>query len=199
MVLPRQCERSHRILSEDSGTHTAVAIVLELLEQIGGVESGYQEGVTVRGSERGKDRVQLAAHPIGKKLTVDIPPQTGPPKTFPVGPDRVIHAAVGTVREKIRQALEKILQAELGSAEGVTLSGAERKKDYVQPAVYTIDGFCSAHLVSKAHFYALLRKGEGPKTFTAGKRRYVHREAAAEWVHRNEALAAAQSTRGAKP
>jgi hypothetical protein len=82
--------------------------------------------------------------------------------------DSVTKIAVGTVWEKIRQALEKILQAELGYLEGATLSGAERKKDYVQPAVYTIDGFCSAHLVRKAHFYALLRKGEGQKLSPQG-------------------------------
>jgi hypothetical protein len=42
--------------------------------------------------------------------------------------DSVTKIAVGMVWEKIRQALEKILQAELGYLEGATLSGAERKK-----------------------------------------------------------------------
>ena len=45
--------------------------------------------------------------------------------------DSVTKIAVGMVWEKIRQALEKILQAELGYLEGATLSGAERKKDYL--------------------------------------------------------------------
>jgi hypothetical protein len=113
--------------------------------------------------------------------------------------DSVTYTASAIVLEKMREVLEQIGGMESGYREGVTLSSAGGKKDYVQPAVYTIDGFCSAHSVSKAHFYALLRKGEAPKTFTAGRRRYVHRDAATEWVRRNEALSAAQLVRGAKP
>ena len=99
---------------------------------------------------------------------------------------------------KIREAVQKVLATESGYQKGFTFAGAANKHQSVFPcAAYTIDGFCSAHSISKAQLYVLFGRGEGPKTYTVGRRRYISLAAAAEWVCRNEALTAALSTRGA--
>jgi predicted DNA-binding transcriptional regulator AlpA len=67
------------------------------------------------------------------------------------------------------------------------------------PAAYTIAQFVRAFGISRAHLYALIRKGQGPQTFTLGTRRLISGSATAAWIRHNEALAAAQLSRGAKP
>jgi hypothetical protein len=73
------------------------------------------------------------------------------------------------------------------------------QEHHLHPAAYTIAQFVRAVGISRAHLYALIRRGEGPQTFTAGKRRLISGSATAAWIRRNETLAAAQLSRGAKP
>src|SRR5690242_13033422 len=67
------------------------------------------------------------------------------------------------------------------------------------PAAYSIAQFAAAFGLSRSHVYNLFRRGEGPKTFTAGRRRLIAGDAVLAWVRRNEILATEQSTGGAKP
>lgn len=53
-------------------------------------------------------------------------------------------------------------------------------------AAYTINEFCAAHRISKAHFYNLCARGQGPAVMSAGKRRLVSAEAAAAWRRQAE-------------
>jgi hypothetical protein len=46
---------------------------------------------------------------------------------------------------------------------------------------YSVDGFCRSHSISRAHFYQLLKRGDGPRTFKAGKLTLISKEAAADW------------------
>jgi hypothetical protein len=64
------------------------------------------------------------------------------------------------------------------------------------PAAYTIAEFCAAYRISKAHLFNLLRRGEGPRIFRAGRRTLISAQSAIEWVRRSEALADAQQLRG---
>jgi hypothetical protein len=64
-------------------------------------------------------------------------------------------------------------------------------------AAYSVSEFCRAHSVSKAFFYNLLKRGEGPTVMRVGKRTLVSEEAAKNWRRRMEALASAnQNQRG---
>lgn len=45
----------------------------------------------------------------------------------------------------------------------------------------SIAEFCKAHGISRAHFYNLLKRGQGPTIMKAGKRSLVSEEAAAAW------------------
>jgi predicted DNA-binding transcriptional regulator AlpA len=60
----------------------------------------------------------------------------------------------------------------------------------------SIPSFCRAHGISRATFYNLLKRGEGPIVMKVGKRTLVSDEAAAAWRRRMEKLAAAQQVRG---
>ena len=96
---------------------------------------------------------------------------------------------------KARTGLEKVCAAEPGYQRGAHL--AVQPAEGVTPTryvVYTVKTFCLAHQMSRAQLYVLWRRGEGPKTYTVGRRRYISLAAAAEWVCRNEDLAAARST-----
>jgi hypothetical protein len=59
-----------------------------------------------------------------------------------------------------------------------------------------VDGFCREHGISRAHFYNLLRRGDGPAIMKVGRRTLISAEAAAEWRKRMENLAGAKPTRG---
>lgn len=50
-----------------------------------------------------------------------------------------------------------------------------------QPAAFTVHEFCSAHRISRALFYILLRDGRGPRLLKAGRRTLVTADAAADW------------------
>lgn len=49
--------------------------------------------------------------------------------------------------------------------------------------------FCKMHAISRAHFYNLLKRGEGPVLMRVGRRRLVSNEAMIEWRRRMEELA----------
>jgi hypothetical protein len=61
---------------------------------------------------------------------------------------------------------------------------------------YSIAEFCRAHSVSRAFFYMLLKRGEGPTVMKVGKRTLVSEEAARDWRRRMESFAGATLTRG---
>lgn len=52
--------------------------------------------------------------------------------------------------------------------------------------------FCKTHGISRATFYNLMKRGEGPIVMRVGRRTLVSDEAAAAWRRRMETLAAAQ-------
>ena len=58
---------------------------------------------------------------------------------------------------------------------------------------YSIAEFCRAHRVSRAFFYVLQKRGEGPAVMEVGKRRLVSEEAAKEWRRRMESAAGLKS------
>jgi predicted DNA-binding transcriptional regulator AlpA len=58
---------------------------------------------------------------------------------------------------------------------------------------YSIEEFCRAHGFSRATFYNLLAAGQGPAVMRVGSRRFVSREAAAEWRRKMEAPSQAQA------
>jgi len=61
----------------------------------------------------------------------------------------------------------------------IALSNSDVEKKAVD-----IYEFCIAHSISRAHFYNLAKKGQGPKTFKAGRRTLISKEAAEEWRNR---------------
>ena len=46
---------------------------------------------------------------------------------------------------------------------------------------YTIDEFCQAHRICRAHFYNLLKAGHGPRIMKVGSRTLISVEAATDW------------------
>lgn len=61
------------------------------------------------------------------------------------------------------------------------------------PAAYTVPEFCTAHRISRALFYIILRDGRGPRVLKLGRKTLVTADAAADWRRRMEAA----TTRGA--
>ena len=62
---------------------------------------------------------------------------------------------------------------------------------------FTVAQFCAAHgNLSRTLFYAMLKDGTGPRTFTIGRKRLISAEAATEWRERLERSA---STRQSAP
>lgn len=59
-----------------------------------------------------------------------------------------------------------------------------------------VDAFCRDHGISRAHFYNLLKRGDGPAVMKVGRRTLISAEAATEWRRRMEALAGARFARG---
>jgi hypothetical protein len=53
---------------------------------------------------------------------------------------------------------------------------------------FTIDEFCNSHGFSRAHYFNLQHRGEGPRTMQVGARRLISREAAAQWRREREAV-----------
>ena len=51
----------------------------------------------------------------------------------------------------------------------------------VERATYSIDEFCTAHGIGKAHFYVMRKRGDGPRVMKVGTRTLISVEAAAEW------------------
>ena len=54
------------------------------------------------------------------------------------------------------------------------------------PQAFDVPQFCAAHSISRSLFYLMQRNGRGPRTFKAGRRTLVSREAAEEWRARME-------------
>ena len=61
---------------------------------------------------------------------------------------------------------------------------------------YSIDEAAARLGLSRSHVFNLLRRGEGPKIFRAGRRTLVSSSEMSAWISRLEALADAKSTRG---
>lgn len=60
-------------------------------------------------------------------------------------------------------------------------------------AAYSVAEFCRAHGVSRAFFYVLKKRGEGPTVMKVGKRTLVSEESAKDWRRRMETPAGAPS------
>lgn len=56
----------------------------------------------------------------------------------------------------------------------------------VSPSAFTVPEFCSAHRISRALLYIMLRDGRGPRIIKAGRRTLISCEAADEWRRRME-------------
>lgn len=52
---------------------------------------------------------------------------------------------------------------------------------------FSIDEFCSAHGISRAMFYKILKEGTGPRTMRVGSRTLISDEASADWRRQMEA------------
>jgi hypothetical protein len=52
--------------------------------------------------------------------------------------------------------------------------------------------FCKDNNISRGHLYNLLRRGQGPVFFKAGRRTLISAESAAAWRRRMEAAAAGE-------
>ncbi|MBB5057465.1 putative DNA-binding transcriptional regulator AlpA [Granulicella aggregans] len=50
------------------------------------------------------------------------------------------------------------------------------------PLTYTVDEFCHAMNISRSGFYALRKRGEGPREARVGGRNLISRDAAVEWL-----------------
>jgi hypothetical protein len=53
-------------------------------------------------------------------------------------------------------------------------------------AAFTVNEFCSAHRISRALLYILLKQGRGPAVMKAGRRTLISSEAAEAWRRRME-------------
>ncbi len=51
----------------------------------------------------------------------------------------------------------------------------------MQEPVQTVDEFCSTHRISRATFYNLLKRGDGPTIMKIGSRTLVSAESASKW------------------
>ena len=56
----------------------------------------------------------------------------------------------------------------------------------------SIDQFCKRHGFKRATYYNLIKRGEAPKFFTVGARRFISKEAADEWRREREVAAPAK-------
>ena len=56
----------------------------------------------------------------------------------------------------------------------------------MESQAYSIPQFCSAHSISRALFYLLLKEGRAPLVMKVGRRTLISTEAAAAWRRRME-------------
>lgn len=63
-------------------------------------------------------------------------------------------------------------------------------------SAFDIKGFCAAHSMSRAHFYSLMNRGEGPRIMRVGRKVLISVEAAAEWRAAQEARTEQSSSDG---
>ena len=63
-----------------------------------------------------------------------------------------------------------------------------------QPLAFSVEEFCQRHNISIGHFYALQKKGLGPRVMKVGLRTLISAEEAARW--RAERTAASSDTSG---
>jgi hypothetical protein len=62
-----------------------------------------------------------------------------------------------------------------------------RVRSGADPVVtYTVTEFARAHNISVAHFYALRKRGLGPREMVLGRRRLISVDAAADWRRERE-------------
>ena len=106
--------------------------------------------------------------------------QKKPPLGLSAPSDRLEDTAMRTVLEQT------------GAAESFCQERSTR------PAAYTIADFSSAFRLSRSHLYNLIRRGEGPAFFRAGRRVLISFQSAAAWIVRNESIADAKPPRGEK-
>jgi predicted DNA-binding transcriptional regulator AlpA len=55
---------------------------------------------------------------------------------------------------------------------------------------FSVDEWCQLHGFSRAFFYKLEAKGEGPKSFKVGRCKRISEAAAVEWIAARESIAA---------
>lgn len=55
----------------------------------------------------------------------------------------------------------------------------------------TVADFCEANRLSRPWFYRLMQRGEAPRSFLLGRKRYVSVEDAVEWARKMSAKGAA--------
>jgi hypothetical protein len=64
---------------------------------------------------------------------------------------------------------------------------AERRRQKIPPAAYSIPTFCVAHGISESFYYAFRKDGLGPTEMRVGDRILISAEAAARWRAEREA------------
>jgi hypothetical protein len=70
-----------------------------------------------------------------------------------------------------------------GKQDAIALASSNKK-------AYSVAEFCDAHCISRALFYLLQARGDGPRIMKAGKRTLISVDAAQEWCERMERKAA---------
>ena len=63
---------------------------------------------------------------------------------------------------------------------------ANSPEKFNQKACLSVAEFCAEHGISRALFYLLLARGDGPRVMKVGRRTLVSAEAASEWRARME-------------
>jgi hypothetical protein len=61
----------------------------------------------------------------------------------------------------------------------------------LEPLAYSVEEFCKVHDISVGFFYALLKRGEGPRVMKVGLRTLISAEEATRW--REERTAASNT------
>lgn len=73
------------------------------------------------------------------------------------------------------------------SPDSDSLMPAGKKRKRVGPMeAYSIAEFCDAHGIGVATYYWLRRRHEAPREMRIGRRRFISKEAAAEWRRARE-------------
>jgi hypothetical protein len=66
-------------------------------------------------------------------------------------------------------------------AGGIIMKKAKANEKTVEKEVYSIEGFCEAHDISRAHYFNLRKAGKGPDEIKLGRRKLITLGAAARW------------------